>query len=101
MTLIAPTIRVFFYVFCVNVKKLHLSYTWLQLKLQLIWLIYALVTVVTVKEDFFYFFYHLLKKIKVKNLKKNKIYRYIVLSVTVTTVTAFIYATFSNFLTVT
>ena len=40
----------------VNVKKLHLSYTWLQLKLHLIWLIYAVVTVVTVKEDFFYFF---------------------------------------------
>ena len=50
---------------------LHLSYSWLQLKLHLIWLIYALVTVVTVKEDFFYFFYHLLKKIKAKNLKKK------------------------------
>ena len=51
---------------------LHLSYTWLQLKLHLIWLIYALVTVVTLKEDFFYFFNSVLKKIKAKTLKKIK-----------------------------
>jgi hypothetical protein len=52
---------------------LHLSYSWLQLKLHLIWLIYAVVTVVTVKEDFFYFFLSLIKKNKgEKTLKKIK-----------------------------
>lgn len=50
---------------------LHLSYSWLQLKLHLIWLIYAVVTVVTVKEDFLLLIKNV-KKIKGENLKKIK-----------------------------